>query len=240
MTTKSKAIAAISLGAVIATGAVAADDSAALREILARQLPATRVDGVQATPVAGVYEVTMGKNVAYVDASGRYFMFGHLYDMVAQQDLTSARKPAVDQIDFAKLPFDDAIKFVYGNGRRKIAIFSDPDCPFCRQLEPELAQLTDATVYVFAAPYPSLHPEAVNKSISIWCSTDRAKAWKTYANTGLLTRANGVCDNPIERNMALRDRLGIMGTPTIITADGQKRPGRASIAELNQWLVATR
>ncbi len=231
-------VAAIASMATV-TAALAAEGTAELREVLLKQFPATRVDEIRATPVAGVYEVSMGKNLAYVDTSGRYFMFGHLYDMVGQKDLTELRKPQLDRIDFTKLPFEDAIKIVHGNGQRKIAVFSDPDCPYCRKLEGELAKLTDTTVYVFSAPYPSLHPEALDKSIAIWCSADRAAAWRTFMNGGSLANTSN-CSHPIERNMALRDRLGIVGTPTIVTSDGQKRPGAASITELNQWLVAAR
>lgn len=222
-----------------ATVVWATDGTTELREVLLKRFPSTRVDEVRATPMGGVYEVSMGKNVAYVDTSGRYFMFGHLYDMVGQKDLTELRKPQLDRIEFSKLPFDDAIKFVTGTGQRKIAIFSDPDCPYCRKLETEVAKLTDATVYVFSAPYPSLHPEALDRSVNIWCSPDRAAAWRTYMTGGLLPNTPK-CGNPIERNMSLRDRLGIVGTPTIITSDGQKHAGFASLTELNQWLIAAR
>ena len=110
---------------------------------------------------------------SYVDASGQYFMFGHLYDMKAQRDLTAERKDTMTRIDFASLPLTDALTEVRGNGKRTLVIFSDPDCPYCKKLEADIANLSDVTTHTFLMPIASLHPQARAKAISVWCAPGR-------------------------------------------------------------------
>lgn len=140
--------------------------------------PSTRFGEIRPTPWPGVFEVAMGANLAYVDASGQYFLFGHLYDMKAQRDLTAERKDTLARIDFNALPLADAIKDVRGRGSRALAIFSDPDCPHCRRLEAELKGLSDVTIHTFLMPIASLHPQARAKAIAVWCAKDRLGAWQ--------------------------------------------------------------
>lgn len=177
----------------------------------------------------------MGANLAYVDASGQYFLFGHLYDMKAQRDLTAERKDTLARIDFSALPLADAIKDVRGRGSRALAIFSDPDCPHCRRLEAELKGLSDVTIHTFLMPIASLHPQARAKAIAVWCAKDRLGAWQA-----LMTRdqvpPSADCAHPVDRNVALADRLGVTGTPTLVAADGRVLPGAASAEQINTWL----
>lgn len=162
--------------------------------------PNTTFSSVKATPMASIYEVTMGDNIAYVQENGRYFIFGALYDMQEQKDLTEMARSAVTQKSYSRLPFKNAIKIVKGNGgkgKREFALFSDPDCPFCRRLEETLAGMTDYTAYVFMFPIKSLHPDAISKAEHIWCSKDREKAWNNYM---LMDKepAAGNCKNPLK------------------------------------------
>ena len=108
----------------------AAPTANSIAERLQSLYPATRFGAVNTTPWPGVFEVVMGANLAYVDESGQYFLFGHLFDMKAQRDLTAERKEAQTRVDFVSLPLADAVKDVRGNGARTLAIFSDPDCPY--------------------------------------------------------------------------------------------------------------
>ncbi|MBX9606530.1 MAG: DsbC family protein [Gammaproteobacteria bacterium] len=198
--------------------------------------PATRFGVVNPTSWPGVYEVLMGANIAYVDESGQYFLFGHLYDMKAQRDVTAERKESLAQIDFASLPLSDAIKEVRGNGARVLAIFSDPDCPYCKRLESDLRPLTDVTLYTFLMPIASLHPTAHDKAVAVWCAKDRVAAWNaTMRQDHTLPHAE--CPHPIDRNIALGERVGIVGTPTIVTADGRVLPGAASKEQIEAWLT---
>jgi thiol:disulfide interchange protein DsbC len=222
-----------------ASGAqTSAPPSVALLERLKTLYPATRFGGVVATPWPGVFEVAMGNNLAYVDETGQYFLFGHLFDMKAQRDLTAERKDALVRIDFAALPLDDAIREVRGSGARAFAIFSDPDCPYCRRLEAEIKNLSDVTIYTFLMPIQSLHPEARGKAIAVWCSEDRVAAWHA-----LMWRDEPIpareCEHPVDRNIVLGERLGIAGTPTLVAADGRVLPGAASVAQIDAWLGRT-
>ena len=197
--------------------------------------PSTRFGEVNPTPWPGVFEVVMGTNLAYVDQSGQYFLFGHLYDMKVQRDLTAERKDLLARIDFDTLPLLDAMKEVRGNGARVLAIFSDPDCPYCQQLEADLRSLTNVTIYTFLMPLVSLHPAAHNKAVSVGCAKDRIAAWHaTMWHGESVPQAD--CPNPVDRNVALGERLGINGTPTLVAADGRMLPGAASKDQIEAWL----
>ena len=216
----------------------ASDDGATLKAVegkLRALYPGTRIDRVTSSELPGLYEVAMGKNVAYVDGQGRYFLFGHLYDMKSQRDLTAERTEARAKIDFATLPLKDAIKTVRGNGRRVLAVFSDPDCPYCKALEAELDGLTDATIYTFLFPLDQLHPEARDRAVAIWCADDPAKAWAALMRDGTLPSLRD-CPNPVERNVALGTSVGVNGTPTLFSGDGRMKAGAVKTAELIAWL----
>jgi len=207
-----------------------------------RQLyPATTFTRVQSTPVPGLYEVALGNNVAYAAEDGRYFVFGHLFDLQTQRDLTVANRPSSALspagVDFAALPLTDAIKTVHGDGRRVLAVFSDPDCPYCQELEAQLAVLDNATVYTFLLPIASLHPQATKKAIAVWCAADRSHAWRAVV-LERKTLSLKTCAHPIERNQALAAKLEVRGTPTLIAADGRMAAGAMPAADLSAWLDA--
>lgn len=210
----------------------------ALTAVVARMqklYPATSFKEFRTTPVPGVYEVVMGRNVAYVDETGRYFLFGHMWDMQAQKDLSEALAQESSRIDFDKLPLQDAIKTVKGNGRRKVAVFSDPDCPFCKQIEKTFAQLNDVTIYTFLFPIDGLHPAARAKATAVWCAKDRVKAWNSLMLDGQVPQA--ACpQTPIESNQKLAQSLGINGTPSLVFASGQMVPGALKAEQLEAML----
>jgi len=214
----------------------AAPSATSMTERLQALYPATRFGAVNSTPWPGVFEVVMGANLAYVDETGQYFLFGHLYDMKTQRDLTADRKDTLARVEFSSLPLADAVKEVRGTGARTLAIFSDPDCPYCRRLEAEMKSLTDITIYTFFMPIASLHPEARSKAIAVWCSKDRLAAWHA-----LMWRDEKIsakeCLHPVDRNVALGDHLGVSGTPTLVAADGRVLPGAASNAQIEAWLA---
>ena len=215
-----------------------APPSVSLLDRLKSLYPATHFGTVTATPWPGVFEVAMGRNLAYVDETGQFFLFGHLFDMKAQRDLTAARADSLTRIDFAALPLADAIREVRGTGARTLAIFSDPDCPYCRRLEAKMKNLSDVTIYTFLMPIESLHPEARAKAIAVWCAQNRVSAWHAlmWRNEVASSRE---CIHPIDRNVKLGERLGITGTPTLIAADGRVLPGAASGAQIDAWLGRT-
>ena len=208
---------------------------ASMAERLQSLYPATRFGEVNPTPWPGVFEVVMGANLAYVDESGQYFLFGHLYDMKAQRDLTAERKDSLARIDFAALPLADALKEVRGTGARTLALFSDPDCPYCRRLEAETKTLTDVTLYTFLMPIATLHPQARGKAIAVWCAANRSAAWQALMREGKAPPQRD-CPHPVDRTVALAARLGINGTPTLVADDGRMLAGAASLAQIEAWL----
>ena len=237
-------ISALLVTAFIGGSAIAQDalKETAILANLKQKYPSTVIKSVTATHLPGIYEVVMGKNVAYVEESGRYFLFGHLFDMQTQTDMTEGKvlpekAAAANKIDFSKLPLNDAVVTVRGDGSRKVAIFSDPDCPYCKQLENNMANVTNVTIYTFMFPIDQLHPEAKSKTVGVWCSADRAKAWENLMRQGEVPSGN--CDNPIERNVALAEKLGINGTPTVIVSDGSVIPGAPTAAKLEKMLSVT-
>ena len=231
------------LTALLAASSYAGDAPADVVKAIAANLkqryPATRIDQVVPSPLPGIYEVVMGRTVAFSDAEGRYFIFGHLYDMQTQRDLSAERKESLAKVDWSALPLENSIKFVSGKGERVLAVFSDPDCPYCKKVEAELAKLDNVTIYLFPFPIQSLHPNAVAKSTVIWCAKDRAQAWRDALTGGKLV-GKGDCENPIAANVALAERLGINGTPTLIARDGRLLPGAASADRISAWLDAGR
>lgn len=197
--------------------------------------PKTTFKEVRKSQVSGLYEIVMGENVAYTDESGRYFIFGHLFDMQEQVDLTARRKLDVRKTEFPAQHLANAIKTVKGDGSRVLAVFSDPDCPYCRKLEGELARLDNVTIHTFLYPLESLHPEAKTQAVSVWCAPEKGKAWSELMLAGKKPRLVA-CNNPVNDNLVLGAKLGVVGTPTLIAADGRVLPGSAPAEMLDRWL----
>jgi thiol:disulfide interchange protein DsbC len=229
---------AIVMSMVVASAAVHAQAPAPdVLVALQKAYPNTKFRSVTSTIVPGIYEVVMGKTVAYVEGTGRYFLFGNMFDMASQKDLTAPKIAQLTVIDTTTLPVIDAIKMVKGQGRRVLYVFSDPDCPFCKQLEQTLAKLDDVTIYMFPLPLASLHPDAARKADQVWCAPDRAKAWEALMLRNELPANPVRCETPIARNVALAQALDINGTPTLISADGRKQAGALGEATLNAFMA---
>lgn len=205
--------------------------------------PGTHVDSVAASPIAGLYEVVMGKNVAYVEASGRYALFGHVWDMQERRDLTADRKAALDKVDTALLPRDLAVRHVRGKGTRVLYSFADPQCGYCKQLEQAIQELDDVTVYTFVMPL--LGPDSKRLAVAVACAADPAAAWsnlmlKAQIPTTAPADAAAACAAKVDAVATLGQKLGITGTPTLIAADGRKTAGAMPAAQLSAWLGEVR
>lgn len=197
--------------------------------------PKTKFNQVNTTIVPGLSEVIMGQNIAYVDQSGRYFLFGKLYDMKSQQDLTQGRMEEVQKVDMARLDKSLAFKRVKGNGSRSVYLFSDPDCPYCRQAEKAIAGLDNVTIYTFMMPLSSIHPEAHAKSVSIWCAKNPSAAWDDLMLNNKEPKP-AKCDHPVDKVLALAASMNINGTPTMFAEDGRRISGSRDPAALSAWL----
>ncbi|MES2260632.1 MAG: DsbC family protein [Pseudomonadota bacterium] len=211
--------------------------------------PATRFDRVAATPISGLYEVRMGENVAYVGRGNvRYLVFGHLFDVRQMRDLTASRSiggtavmnaaaagegktPGVT--DLSALPLADAIPVVHGNGTRRLVLFTDPACGYCRQLDETLRQLGNVTILHYLLPFQGDQlPEA------IWCAPDRSLAYTQVMASGTSpAQASKSCASPLERNAALAAKLGVHATPTLFFSDGRRAAGVLGITEIEAMLA---
>ncbi len=214
--------------------ATAHADEAAVRATLQRSFPQSPIQSISKSPVPGLVEAVVGGQVLYLTEDGRYLLGGPLFDVKADRNLTEARLEQVNAIPFDSLTLDWAIKRVKGNGARRIAIFEDPDCPYCRVLEQTLTSIDNLTVYVFLFPIDQLHPEAAAKSLAVWCAPDRAKAWDEVMRTGAVPAGTPRCANPMANIAEFAKRHRISGTPTTILADGRRLVGAVPRAQL-EW-----
>jgi thiol:disulfide interchange protein DsbC len=215
------------LASLIAISQIACADEASLKKKMEAAYPKFTVDSVVKTPYAGLYEVFMGGQIIYTDENLTFLIAeGHLVDPKTKKDITGERLEELTKIDFNSLPLNKAIKVVKGNGSRKLAVFSDVDCPFCKRLEQnELSQITDVTIYTFLYPLEQLHPNAAAKSKLIWCANDRVKAWNNWILNNQLPKTAGNCKVPLEEVGALARKIGVASTPTLIFADGKRMMG---------------
>lgn len=215
-----------------AVTAAASADEIAVRAALQRAFPQSPIQGITKTPVPGVLEAAVEGQVIYITEDGRYILGGPLIDANGNRNLTEVRLEQINAIPFDSLPLDWAFKRVKGTGARRIAIFEDPDCPYCKMLEQALEGIDNLTVYVFLYPIAQIHPDAVAKSKAIWCAKDRVKAWDDAMRTGTVPAGTANCDNPIAKNIDFAKRHRITGTPTTILADGRRLVGAVSRAAL--------
>ncbi|MDD3266567.1 MAG: DsbC family protein [Burkholderiales bacterium] len=206
---------------------------------LVKQVPGlTKIDQVNPTKIDGLYEVVVGRKIFYVSTDGKYAMFGNLVDLDSKQSVTEQRTQEVSKIDFSKLPLDLAVKQVNGDGSRKIAVFTDPDCPYCKMFEKQVvSQLTNVTVYSFLFPLP-IHPNAKSDSQKIWCSKDRAATFAAWMQKDTPLPADTSCDtSDLDKVIKIgTDVVGVDGTPTIILSTGEIIPGMLPAEQLNAKL----
>ncbi len=226
-------------GAVVTTPAVAAD-IVTIRNNLRAAMPKVEIGEIRPSPIPGLLEVVGNKkNVFYITENGNLVFTGQIFDLAKKQNLTQQRADELGRIDFARLPFDMAIVKVRGSGARKLALFSDPDCPYCKQLEKEMTGITDVTIYTFLYPLTSIHPDAQHKAELIWCANDRAKTWDEWMLTGKeLPDSAAKCETPIAAIEALGVKLGVAGTPGIVFANGRLVEGAMPKAQIESLLSA--
>lgn len=225
------------LAALLSLSAWAQDGAAIRKNIRESQPHWPAIDEINKTPMPGLFEVRIGAQIFYSDAQGRFLIQeGNLIDVRQKRNLTEERMHKLLAIDFQTLPLKDAFTVVRGNGQRKMALFSDPNCSYCKHLERDLAKLDNITIYVFL--YPVLGPGSKEKSQLVWCANDKAQAWLDLMLRDQLPMAS-VCDTTaINRNFSFGQKYKINGTPTLIFADGSRIPGVISLAQLEKQLAA--
>jgi thiol:disulfide interchange protein DsbC len=234
-------VAAVTTVAIFGVGYAAQADQTTdkIKSTLQSRLGDADIKSVQKSPVPGLYEVNLGQQIFYTDATGNYLVMGDMVDTRTRQNLTEARLSETNKIDFAKLPFENAVKVVKGNGARKIAVFSDPNCPYCKQLETTLKGVDNVTVYTFL--FPILSPDSTVKSKSIWCSKDRSMAWEGWMLDHTAPTAAASCDTTaLDKNLKLGQSMNVSGTPTVFLADGRRLPGAVGADRLEKELSSVR
>lgn len=211
-------------------------DEAAIKKTLQQRFEGAVVQSVTKTPMKGVYEVVIEGQILYVNENADHFIAGAMVETKTQKNLTAARMQDLMKVNFSTLPLDLAIKVVKGDGKRKVVVFSDPDCPYCRKLEKEMEGLNNVTIYTFLYPIASLHPSAGERAKAVWCSPDRNKAWTDLMLKGIEPTPGVACDTPLEKVAELGRKLKVNGTPALIFTDGRRVPGAISTAEIEGYL----
>ena len=213
-------------------------DVAEVKKALAEKLPKINQEGmtVTKTNVLGLYEVFADGQLFYTDDGAHYLFLGDIIDTKNMKSMTEERVRTLTAIKFDTLPLDLAIKQVKGNGKRRLAIFSDPDCPYCKRLETTLQGVTDVTTYTFLYPILALHPNAGDRAKGVWCSADRRKAWDDYMLHNVNPDAKGCDSAGLDTIAALGQKHKINGTPTLVFADGHVVPGAIPADQLEKLL----
>jgi thiol:disulfide interchange protein DsbC len=230
----------VAAAALLAIALAASAGEAEVRRMVQGKLRAagSSVESVQKMPWGDLYEVVVrsadGPQIFYVDGAASVIISGSAIDAKNGKNLTEERKRKLTAIKWESLPFDWAITSVRGSGRRKIAILSDPNCPYCKRFETELQKLDDITVHIF--PYPVIRPESVRQSKAVWCSKDRAKAWNDLMFSRIEPQAGTDCDNPVERLVAYGRKLGATSTPTWFVETGERYLGALPLEETKKLL----
>ena len=227
--------------AVATLGGAARADEATIRKNLAERLPNfPKIDEISKTPIPGLFEVRIGTDIVYADETGNFLVQGALIDTKTRSDITQARIDKLTAIDFAGLPLKDAVLIRQGSGARKVVVFSDPNCGYCKRLERDLLALKDVSIYTFL--YPILGPDSSAKSKDIWCAKEPAKVWRAWMVDGQLpAKITTSCDiAAIERNTDMGKKFKVQGTPAMVFEDGSRAPGAIPAAQIESRMAAAK
>ncbi|ANH70670.1 disulfide isomerase [Mitsuaria sp. 7] len=230
---------AASLAALGLYGCSAQANEDTIRKNLTAMMPKEiKIDEIRPSPIAGLWEVRIGSEIRYTDAGGQYLVEGEILDLKNRKNLTQERVDKLTAIDFASLPLKDAIVWKKGDGKRRIAVFADPNCGYCKRFEKSLQEVDNITVYTFVIPI--LGGDSPEKSRTMWCAKDNTVAWRNWMIDGAMAPpADPKCDSSaIQRNLALSQKIRVNGTPAILFENGTRAPGAISPQQLEQRFQA--
>ena len=222
--------------AAIAMAPLAQAQEAAIRKNLGERIPQLqKIDEVTRTPINGIWEVRVGTEILYTDSEGNYLIQGSLIDTKLKRNITEERVEKLSAIDFDTLPMKDAFTIVRGNGKRKLAVFEDPNCGYCKRFERDLQKIDNITIHMFL--YPILGGDSPDKSRNIWCAKDKGKAWQDQMVKDQAA-PSATCDaTAIARNLEFGKKHRISGTPTLFFTDGVRVPGAITAAQVEKYLA---
>ena len=238
MKTTLRTFAALALAACLLPAAFA--DDAAIRKNIAERLPNfPKIDEITKTAIPGLYEIRLGTDIRYTDEQGTYLIEGDLVDLRTRTNLTEERVAKLTAIDFKSLPLKDALVWKQGTGERKLVVFADPNCGYCKKFERDLQAVKNVTVYTFL--YPILGGDSPEKSKAIWCAKDNTKAWRDWMLKGTPVNDSADCDaSALQRNFAYGKKHRINGTPGLVFEDGSHRAGAMDTDAIEKLLAANR
>ncbi len=233
-----RALAAVLLAACFASATFAGE--AEIRKNLAERIPDfPKIDEITKTGMPGIYEIRLGTEILYTDENGSYLIQGEVIETKTRVNLTEQRISKLTAIDFKSLPLKDAIVWKQGNGDRKLVVFADPNCGYCKKFERDLQEVKNVTVYTFL--YPILGGDSPEKSKAIWCAKDNTKAWRDWMIKGTPAEGSPNCDSSaLQRNFAFGKKHRINGTPGLVFEDGSQRAGALNAEAVEKQLVAVR
>jgi thiol:disulfide interchange protein DsbC len=225
----------LALCLALTLNAVAQED--VIRKNLAERIPKLpKIEEVQKSPIAGLYEIRVGgTDIYYTDAGGNYLIDGQLIDAKSGKNLTEERINKLSAIDFKDLPLKDAFVIKRGTGARKVAVFEDPNCGYCKRFEADMQKVTNVTFYMFL--YPILGADSGEKSKNIWCAADKNKAWQDWMLSDIAPKATSCNTDALARNVEFGKKYRITGTPTLLLSNGTRVPGAIASAQLEKMLA---
>ena len=191
-----------------------------------------KVKSVSPAPVSGLYEVLVGNEIFYTDAAGKYLFQGEIIELATGKNITEQRQNDLNRIKWSDLNQSNAFKTVRGNGNRQLAVFSDPNCGYCKRLEKSLLQLDNVTIYTYLIPI--LSPDSALKAKQMWCSSDPSKSYIEWMVNGVSPTGKSDCTTPLDKNLAFAKTYGITGTPTLFFTDGSRFPGAVQITDIEK------
>ncbi len=230
--------AALVLTGCLALGTAAWANEVTIRKNIAARLPNfPKIDEVTKTPIPGVWELRAGTDVLYTDAEGDHVIQGAIIETKTRTNLTEKRIEKLTAVAFSALPLKDAMVVKQGNGSRKLAVFADPNCGYCKRFERDLLAVKDVTIYTFL--YPILGEDSTTKSQAIWCAKDAQAAWRNWMiDDKLPPKAMGRCDTEaLTRNVAFGQRHRITGTPALLFENGKRVPGAMGSSDIERALA---
>ncbi len=218
----------------------ASAQEATIRKNLGERIPQLqKIDEVTESPMPGLFEIRVnGSEIYYTDAKGNYLVQGNLIDTKQRRNLTEERVDKLNAINFDALPLKDAFTIVRGDGKRKLAVFEDPNCGYCKKFERDLQKVNNVTIHMFL--YPILSADSTDKSKNIWCAKDKTKAWQDWMVRDQMPKTASCDATAIERNVELGRKYKITGTPTLVFVDGSRVPGAVGADEVEKRLTAAK
>jgi len=224
---------------IFLVGVVNAQSEQQVRSELQKKIgPNTKIKSVSQSPISGIYEVLVGNEVFYTDANSKYLIQGEIIEIATGKNITEQKQADLNRIKWTELNPSNALKVVRGNGSRQLAIFSDPNCGYCKRLDKSLQQLDNVTVYTYLIPI--LSADSAQKSKQIWCAADPQKSYVDWMINGIAPSGKSDCSTPLDKNMAFAKTYGITGTPTIFFTDGSRFPGAVQITDIEKKFSSLR